>query len=123
MAINGNNIIITKGGTAIAATKSHEIQSGCELIEISGPTEGSWREYIAGRKEWSINVNYLLLENSRNNVRDVLQVGNIVTLVIKDRSNSYSVTGTAICTACKQTYTEGNLAVGSFSFKGTGALS
>lgn len=123
MAINGNNIIITKGGTAIAATKSHEIQSGCELIEISGPTQGSWREYIVGRKEWSINVNYLLLENSRNNVRDVLQVGNSVTLVIKDRDNNYSVTGTAICTTCKQTYTRGNLAVGSFTFKGTGALS
>ena len=123
MAINGNNIIITKGGTAIAATKSHEIQSECELIEISGPSQGSWREYLAGRKNWSVNVNYLLLENNRNNVRDVLQVGNSVTLVIKDRTNSYSVTGTAICTQCKQTYTRGNLAVGSFTFKGTGALS
>ena len=56
MAILGNNILIYRNGTAIAGTVSNEIQSGAELIEISSPTSGQWKEYIAGRKNWSINV-------------------------------------------------------------------
>ena len=60
MAINGNNIIIKKGGTAIAATKSNEITVDCETIEISSPSIGDWRSFIAGRKEWSVTTNFLI---------------------------------------------------------------
>ena len=126
--MNGNNIIITQGGLAIAATRSHEIQVESELIEISSPTSGVWREYIAGRKDWSVNVNVLVLGTAAtqsatsSNITDVLKVGNRYTLVIKDRSNTYSMTGDAILTVCRQTYTRGNLVQGTFQFKGTGAL-
>ena len=38
--LNGKDIIILKNGQAIAATKSDEIQVGCEVIPISSPATG-----------------------------------------------------------------------------------
>lgn len=120
MAINGNNIIIKKGDTAIAGTRSHEIEVDGDLIEIASPSTGAWRSYITGRKSWSVNVSYLV--PAAANVRDILTVGTSYTLVISDRNNSNTVTGTAILTKCKQTYTRGNLVQGSFVFQGTSSL-
>lgn len=120
MAINGNNILIKLNGTAIAGCKSHEIQTGCETIEISSPSQGAWREYIAGRKEWSVSVSYLVPAVA--NLADLLTVGTTYTLVIADRANASSLSGSAILTQCKQTFTRGNLVQGSFTFQGTASL-
>lgn len=122
--MNGNNIIISaiSGSTdVIAATKSHEIQSECETIEISSPSDGEWRKFLVGRKSWSVNVNFLVLAVS--DIAKTLNVGNSYAVTIKGRgTGGYSLTGTAILTQCKQTYTRGNLCVGSFQFRGTGPL-
>lgn len=123
MALLGNNILIYRSGTAIAGTISNEIQSEADLIEISSPTSGQWKEYIKGRKSWSINVSYLVL--AYNGVRELLNVGTTYTLKFRGRnqSDSTGVTGTAILKTCKITATKGNLVQGSFQFVGTGALS
>lgn len=119
--MNGNDIIIYQGSSAIAATKSHEIQTECETIEISSPDSGDWRKYIAGRRGWTVNVNYLVLAAS--DLAKLLNIGSSYTLTIRGRANnSYNVSGTAILTQCKQTYTRGNLCVGSFQFRGSSAL-
>ena len=126
MATNGNNILIgTMSGstfTALAAVKSHEANSSADTIEKASSTQQDWKEFIAGRKEWSINVNYLVLQDSNTNVEDLLKVGTTYAIRIKGRTGSYKVSGNAICTQCKQSYTRGTLAVGTFAFKGTGAL-
>jgi len=131
MAKNGNNIIVYSGGTAIAGTRSSEIQSGAELIEVSSPSQGTWRQYIAGRKEWSVTVGFLVLSDSalaisnKTGIQDLLQVGNTFTLKIKERTaaDSDGVTGTAILKTAKITMTRGNLVQGSFQFTGNGTLS
>ena len=122
MALLGNNILIYRAGTAIAGTVSNEIQAGADLIEISSPTSGQWKEYIAGRKNWSINVSYLVL--AYNGVRELLNVGTTYTLKFRGRnqSDSTGVTGTAILKTCKITATKGNLVQGSFTFQGTSSL-
>lgn len=120
MAINGNTIIVKRNGTAIAAVKSHEVTTQAELQEVASPTTGAWKNYITRRKEWSLNVNYLVA--AVGNLTDLLQVGTQYTIVVCDRNNATSVSGTAIMTTCKQTYTRGNLVAGAFQFKGTGAL-
>ena len=126
MAVNGNNILIgTMSGstfTAFAAVKSHDIDTMCELIEKSSTTQQDWKEYIAGRKEWSINVSYLVLQNASSNIEDLLRVGTTYHIRIKGRTGSYKLSGDAICQQCKQSYQRGNLSVGSFALKGTGAL-
>lgn len=121
MAILGNNILITKDGTVIGSTRSNEIQSEAELIQISSPTTGEFKEYITGLKSWSVNVSYLIGTNGR--LTDLLTVGNSYTLVLKPRgSSAIAVSGTAILKTCKITATKGNLCQGSFQFVGTGPL-
>lgn len=123
MAINGNNILIYYNGTAISGTKSNEIQTDTELIEISSPSSGEWKSYITGRKNWSINVSFLVL--AYDGVRNLLNVGNTFSIKFKgrDSSDSDGVSGSAILKNCKITAIKGNLVQGSFQFVGTGILS
>lgn len=122
MAINGNNILIYKNGTAIAGVKSDEVQTSVDTIEISSPSTGVWKQYIPGRKEWGVNVGYLVLADS--GVTELLNVGSTYTLIFKGRNatGTNGIKGTAMLKVCKITATRGNLVQGSFQFIGTGAL-
>ena len=122
MAINGNNIIITVDGHAVAGTRSNEIKCESEIIEISSSSNQSWKTVIAGRRSWSFSVGFLVLANSR--VRQLISVGSKYSVIIKERnaSSSEQVSGEAIMKTCTIQATRGNLATGSFSFTGTGPL-
>ena len=122
MAILGNNIIVLMGGTAIAGTKSDELQVDCETIEIASATDQGWTHYLAGRKSWSLTVGWLVLADT--DVRKALTVGSSVTIKIKGRNatDANGLQGSAIIRTCKITAIEGNLANGSFQFVGNGPL-
>ena len=127
MAILGKNIYISigegSGATIIAGCRSDEIQVGTELIEISSPTSGKWREYLAGRSEWSFTTSYLVMANSQ--VQDLLKTGTKVNVSIVSNEGTATVVllqGEAFIKSAKQTFTLGNLAQGSFQFVGTGEL-
>lgn len=120
--MNGNDIIILVGDTAIAATKSDELQTDAELVEKSGPTTGQWRQFEVGKKQWGFTTGFLVTSAAITATR-LLQVGSSYTINVKQRdANSNVLTGTAICQQCKITATRGNLLEGSFSFVGTGEL-
>ena len=122
-AINGNNIFVTLGGTIIAGTRSNEIQTDCDMIEISNPNSGDWRQYMAGRKDWSVQTSFLV--TNVTNIRQLLNIGTSYNLVFRDRNSTSgaSVSGTAILKTCKISSVRGNLVTGSFAFQGSGALS
>lgn len=128
MAVNGNTIIIKKGGTAIAATKSNEITVDSETIEIASPSIGDWRSFISGRKEWSLTTNFLLLSagdiKNRLYENSQLTVGQTYSLTICTNASGGAthLTGNAILKTYKVTATRGNLCTGSFMFEGTGPL-
>lgn len=125
--MNGNNIIIgtLSGGvfTPFAAVKAHEMQTKCEAIEKASATQQDWTEVVAGRKSWSLTVNYLVLSDAGSSIEDLLHVGTVYSIASRTRDGIYEVSGSALCTAVKHTYTRGNIAQGSFSFEGSGALS
>lgn len=124
--IKGNNVFIALNSTAapFAATRSNEISTDCETIEISSPNVGDWKQFLAGRKEWSFTVSWLV-GNANAIKNNLLKTGSTLTIHIFSRTNSSSteiLTGSAICTQCKITATCGNIANGSFAFRGTGEL-
>lgn len=133
MALKGNIIIVQLNGNTIAGTKTTEIQVDSELIEIASATQGEYREYLTGRKQWQVTVNYLLMSASFATISsypdacltDPLFVGNSYTLKFINRGVGYQpsgMTGTAILRTCKITATRGNLIQGTFTFVGNGAL-
>lgn len=119
----GKDLIIQKrnaDGTysAIAGAQSCEINTECDLIEISSPSTGTSKEFISGRKGWSIDVGYLVGEDF---AADVLAVGDNVYLTADVPGKSH-VAGNAIVSKCHITAQTGSLAKGSFIFTGTGEL-
>ena len=121
--MNGNNIIIRdSAGTLIAATKSNEWQTEAETIEVSSPTQGAWRAYIAGRKEWGVTTSFLV--SAVNDIKKCLNIGTSYTLNFCENTTNYPVklTGSAILKTCRITATRGNLCTGSFQFVGNGEL-
>ena len=124
MALKGNNLLVFLNGTAIAGATVSDAQAGVDLLEIGSPIgSGQWRQYITRRKYWSINVNYLVLQNT--GVKDLISVGTTYTLKFKERSSSDNtgVSGQAILKVCRITAQKGNLVQGSFQFQGNGQLS
>jgi predicted secreted protein len=122
MAVNGNNIIVYSNGAAIAGTRSNEIETQCETIEVTAES-GQWRKYIAGRKEWRVSVGFLV-SSQASVLSQLLNIGTAYTLKVFERGyeSSRYVTGTAILRTCKITATRGNLCQGSFEFVGISAL-
>lgn len=120
MAINGNAILIKMNGTAIAATKSCEVQTDTEFIEISDPDDGEWVHVLKGRRKWSLTVNYLL--GTESDFTKVLLNGSSCSIIFTDRSGNVLLTGSAYVGTVRHTATIGNLAQGSFQFVGNGEL-
>lgn len=115
-------VILSQNGTALASTaiRSQEIQTSAETVEKASATQQDWKEYVSGRKAWSLSVSYLVLTASK--VADLLMVGQTFDVTVKDVDNTSSVSGVAILNSVKHTAAVGNLANGSFTFVGSGPL-
>ena len=122
--MTGKDITVTlsQGGVALANTRirSNDIQTGCDTIEKASSSQQDWKEYVAGRKGWTLTVNYLVLASTQ--VADLLYAGQLFDITMKS-GNTNLLTGTALMTAVKQVATVGNLATGAFTLQGSGALS
>lgn len=115
-------VIFSQNGTALASTaiRSQDVQTAADTIEKASATQQDWREFIAGRKDWALNVTYLVLSSSK--LVDLLRIGQSFDVTIRDIAATTVLEGSAILQNAKQTAAVGNLASGSFSFKGNGPL-
>lgn len=115
-------VVLSQNNVALASTaiRSHDIQTKADVIEKSSATQQTWKEYLAGRNEWSLTVNYLVLAATK--ITNLLYIGQSFDVTIRDKTNTVSISGKAIMTASKQVATINSLVTGSFSFKGTGPL-
>ena len=131
MATNGNNILVYKGGTLIAGMKSTDIQTDCDLQEVSSPGQGTYKAYVPGRIGGTLTIGYLVMADTSalgisggNGIKDLLQVRSEYTLVSKARNaaDSDGISGKYILKTCKISANRGNLVTGSFQFVLNGAL-
>lgn len=108
--------------TAVAKTRSDELQAECEMMNKASATQQEWNEVVPGRKSWQINSNWLV--SAVADVRKVLQVGTRVKIRMggKTYSSAAGVEGYAYVRTCVVNTSFGNLATGSFTFVGDGAL-
>lgn len=126
--MNGKRIIIKLNGTAIAASKSCDIQTSAETEELSNfgvsGDDNQWNRVIASKKSWSVTTDQLVLSPQAMS-SGLLSVGRMYTLTIHDADapSTALLSGTAICTKASIRARVGALATGSFSFKGSGPLS
>lgn len=119
----GNDLIISANGKALAASKSCSLDLSADTTEVALAGSGQFKNYIAGRRSWSITTNHLVGDETQ--VKDMFSnVGQVFNLTwqMRGEGSSDSMTGKALCTQCKITATRGNLLQGSFTWKGTGPI-
>ena len=118
--LHGRNLVVIASNGLVVGARSCEINVQVDLQEVaSAENTNAFRSFLVGRKDWTVNVGYLVVAGSMKN--GLLAVGSTVYLTISGGAND-TVTGTAIVKQCKITGTRGNLATGSFVFQGNGAL-
>lgn len=122
MVIHGKKLIITVGGSAIAGAKSCEINIQCDDFEVASATQGKWREFLAGRKDWSVTCGHLLPASGTPLKSSAAMVGTKVVLSIQTDMTGDILTGSAIVKTWRASGAVDNLATGAFSFRGSGAL-
>ena len=118
----GKNIFIYSGssGTSpiIAAAKSCSISSKCDLLEKASSTQGTSKEYIAGRDEWDISIDHLVTSGAPfEGLLKVRQTYTISVVIAGVRKF-----GTAICQQADIQGAVGSIGRGSIRFKGSGVL-
>ena len=120
--IHGRHLIIKVNGTAIAGAKSCEINVEGEQLETASPDTGTWRTFLAGRKEWSVTCGYLIPAAGTPLRSEAAMVNTTVTLTMQSGMSGDTLTGSAIVRTWRASGNIGNLAQGSFQFRGNGAL-
>ena len=122
-AILGKNLIVSVGGTAIAGAKSCRLQISGENIErasATDATDATWREFIAGRKTWTVACDHLLPRTGTPLRSSAAMVNTVVTLTVGVGQDTLS--GSALVKTWEVSGAVGTLAVGSFQFQGSGPL-
>lgn len=120
--IHGRNLIIKVNGTAIAGARSCDINISGEDIEVASSTQSKWREFLAGREEWSVTCNHLLPAAGTPLRSSAEMVNTTVTIRMESGRSGDVLTGQAIVKSWRSTGTLGNLAQGTYSFRGSGPL-
>lgn len=116
--IHGKDIkILNSGGTAlIAAAKSCTIRRHSDAIETASATDQTSKHYIAGRKEWSIDLQYFVSTDGVS-----LEEGQTYSIQVAV-GTAATWTGSVLCTDCQIDATVGNLSQGSIKLLGNGPL-
>lgn len=124
--IKGKNLIIKLNGEAVAACRSCSIDMTGELIEIASPTSAKYKEFRPGRIEWGVTSSHLVTHGIMLSAPSL--INREVDLTFQYSENNLHTAdgvvlyGKAIISQCKIDATHGNLAQGSFVFKGNGEL-
>lgn len=121
MILQGNNLIIKVGNTAIAKAKSCTIDLNVDTSEVCAMNHADWKAHITKRKGWSVSCNHLVTVEGWKS--DILLHGSVVTLTMEVRDDtSGSFIGSAIVESVQVNARRGALASGGFKFLGTGSL-
>ena len=118
--IKGNDLVVFKGAEMIGASKSCEINVQGETVPKASMS--SAREFVGGRKSWTVMVASLLLSLS-----DVVSLrGKVVSLTFGVRGDGRltgdRLTGNAIASSVRVAGTRMGLVECQITFQGSGPL-
>lgn len=81
--INGHDVLIAVGETAntletVAASRDCSLNINSEMVEVASGTDGTVREYLAGRYDWTMQVEGLYALGDHAGLVDYLQDGTLL---------------------------------------------
>ena len=121
MALLGNRFMLSKDGVPVAAVVTHDVNTEAASIEKASATQGKYREYVPGRKQFTIKAEWLMVSSAV--MLGLLQTGQTFAVSSYDRQNERrNVHGIAKMEACNIQLTRGTLVHGQFALRGSGYL-
>ena len=83
--MNGHNLLLMLGNTVFAASKTCTLDIDCDTLEIAPPSNGSWKSFMADRKQWSVSAGHFVIGGDRlyNSLQEILSVGSSVTIKVQ----------------------------------------
>jgi predicted secreted protein len=124
--ILGRNVKIYKGASGtdpiVAGAKSCTVHVTDELIQKSSSSQSSWKEWLAGWKEWDVALNHLIPAGSGQNTTATLLMPSQTYTIRFTVPDGQTLSGQVICTDATITGSVGALATGDIKFKGNGEL-
>lgn len=119
--MNGDIFMLKKDGQVVAAVKSNDVETACDVLEVAGQQQGQWREHMAGQKSWRMSAQWLILSTVTMAV--LLQPGQTFSMEMYNRDSlRNTIYGEARLEVCQVKATQGTLVEGIFQFKGTAWL-
>jgi predicted secreted protein len=135
--LKGREVMIFTGDShattqAVGCSTACELEISCDAIEISSPSSGQARDYLAGRTGWRMSLDKLLL---LPDFYDGIKVGTKIVVWFaysinskegispEDRFAAHYYEGAALVTRWVCSAKNGDFASGTFEFLGCGPLS
>ena len=108
-------------GVAVAAVVTHDVNTAATSIEKASTTQGKYREYVPGRKQFTIKAEWLMVSSAV--MLGLLQTGQTFSVSSYDRQNERrNLHGVAKLETCNIQMTRGTLVHGQFLLRGSGYL-
>ena len=105
--------MLSKDGVPVAAVVTHDVNTEAVSIEKASATQGQFREFVAGRKQFTIKAEWLMVSSAM--MLGLLQTGQTFAVSSYDRQNERrNVHGIAKMEACNIQLTRGTLVHGQF---------
>ena len=124
MVIHGDDLILALNGTALAASKSCNLEKSQSFIDVSDPTDGRWEACVPQKLAWSLSSDCLLgTMDAYKTLNVAWKAGTALTVRFFDTEYNENETGTVYIEKLSLSASKGNLAKMSVSLKGSGALS
>ena len=122
--IHGEDLILALNGTALAASKSCNLDKSQSFIDVSDPTDGRWEACVPQKLAWSLSSDCLLgTMDAYKTLNVAWKAGTALTVRFFDTEYNDNETGTVYIEKLSLSASKGNLAKMSVSLKGSGPLS
>ena len=121
--MNGNRFMLSKDGVAVAAVVTNDVETQAASIERAGASQGRYREYIKGRKTWTMTCEWLMVSSAM--MVGLIYAGQTFAISCYDRDSinaTRNVHGVAYLDECKIQMTQGQVIHGHFRFHGNGDM-
>lgn len=139
--IKGDELMIFKGGSALAYATSHTLSITCNTIDVSSKDHGLWGASDIGNIKWEATTECLYTNSGYTSLFNAMIANTPVTIVFAKASNydgnglagvgtsqvqswtaGAGFTGQAVITTLEVNANSGENATYSATFTGTGAL-
>lgn len=121
--IHGEDLILALNGTALAASKSCNIDKSQSFIDVASPTDGRWEACVPQKLAWSLSSDCLLATmDAYKTLNAAWKAGTALTVRFFDTEYNENETGTVYIEKLNLSASKGNLAKMAVTLKGSGEL-